>query len=68
MSLLGNLLWIFLGGGIFLFLEYLFGCLVLCVTIVGIPFGLQCIKLAAARVRSCREGQVLQSSTQICQH
>ena len=46
MSLLGNLLWIFLGGGIFLFFEYLFGGVVLCMTIVGIPFGIQCIKLS----------------------
>ena len=46
MSTLGNLLWIFLGGGIFLFFEYLFGGLILCITIVGIPFGLQCIKLS----------------------
>lgn len=46
MSLLGNILWILLGGGIFLFLEYLFGGVLLCVTIIGIPFGVQCMKLA----------------------
>ncbi len=46
MSLLGNLLWIFLGGGIFIFLGYLIGGLVLCATIVGIPFGVQLFKLA----------------------
>lgn len=46
MGLLGNLLWIFLGGGFFLFVEYLFGGVVLCATIVGIPFGVQCIKLS----------------------
>ena len=46
MSLLGNILWIVLGGGIVLFLEYLVGGIVLCVTIVGIPFGVQCIKLS----------------------
>ena len=46
MSLLGNVLWIFLGGGIFLFLEYLLGGVLLCVTIIGIPFGIQCMKLA----------------------
>lgn len=46
MSLLGNVLWILLGGGIFLFLEYLLAGLVLCLTVVGIPFGVQCIKLA----------------------
>lgn len=46
MSTIGNILWIVLGGGIFLFLEYLIGGLLLCVTIIGIPFGLQCIKLS----------------------
>ena len=46
MSLLGNLLWIVLGGGIFIFLEYLIGGLLLCMTIIGIPFGIQCIKLS----------------------
>ncbi len=46
MSLIGNVLWIVFGGGIILFLEYLFGGLILCLTIVGIPFGVQCIKLA----------------------
>ncbi len=46
MSLLGNLLWIILGGGILLFLEYLIGGLLLCVTIIGIPFGVQVFKIA----------------------
>jgi uncharacterized membrane protein YccF (DUF307 family) len=46
MSLIGNILWIFLGGGIVLFLEYLFGGVILCVTIIGIPFGVQCFKLS----------------------
>jgi len=46
MSLLGNILWIILGGGIILFLEYLLAGLVLCITVIGIPFGIQCIKLS----------------------
>jgi uncharacterized membrane protein YccF (DUF307 family) len=46
MSLIGNVLWVLLGGGIILFIEYLIGGLVLCLTIVGIPFGVQCLKLA----------------------
>jgi uncharacterized membrane protein YccF (DUF307 family) len=45
-SAIGNLLWIFLGGGVFLFFFYLLGGLVLCLTIVGIPFGVQCLKLS----------------------
>jgi uncharacterized membrane protein YccF (DUF307 family) len=46
MSTAGNILWIVFGGGIILFLEYFIGGLLLCLTIVGIPFGLQCIKLS----------------------
>lgn len=45
MSILGNLLWILLGG-ILIFLEYVIGGLLLCLTIIGIPFGIQCFKLA----------------------
>jgi uncharacterized membrane protein YccF (DUF307 family) len=46
MTILGNILWIFLGGGILIFFFYLFGGVVLCLTIIGIPFGMQCIKLS----------------------
>ncbi len=46
MSLLGNILWIFLGGGIFLFFGYAFGGIALCLTIIGLPLGLQKFKLA----------------------
>lgn len=46
MSLLGNILWIVLGGGLILFLEYVFSGLVLCLTIIGIPFGVQCFKIS----------------------
>lgn len=63
MSLIGNILWIVLGGGILLFFEYLIGGLVLCLTIVGIPFGVQCIKLSVLalvpfgkEVRQARKG------------
>ena len=45
MSLLGNILWIILGGGL-IFLEYLVAGFILCITIVGIPFGIQCMKLS----------------------
>ena len=47
MSLLGNLIWLIFGGlvnGV----GYILGGLVLCLTIVGIPFGLQAIKLGFA--------------------
>ena len=44
MSLLGNLIW-FLFGGFILGLGYILGGLILCLTIVGIPFGLKVMKL-----------------------
>jgi uncharacterized membrane protein YccF (DUF307 family) len=44
--LLLNILWIVLGGGLVLCLEYLLVGLLLCLTIVGIPFGVQCFKIA----------------------
>lgn len=47
MSLVGNLVF-FVFGGFFIFLGYLIGGIVLCLTIIGIPFGLQCFKLAGA--------------------
>lgn len=47
MSLLGNVLWLLLGG-LIAGLGYVLGGLLLCVTIVGIPFGVQAIKLGIA--------------------
>lgn len=46
MSFIGNLLWIVLGGGIVVCIEYLLAGVILCLTLIGIPFGLQCFKLA----------------------
>ncbi|MFO0728705.1 MAG: YccF domain-containing protein [Myxococcota bacterium] len=46
MSLLLDLLWIVLGGGFLIGLEYALAGVLLCLTVVGIPFGLQCFKLA----------------------
>lgn len=45
MKLLLNILWLLLGG-IFTALEYLAASLLMMVTIIGIPFGLQTLKLA----------------------
>lgn len=41
-----NLLWALLGGGLVTAIEYVLAGLVLCLTIVGIPFGVQCFKIA----------------------
>lgn len=45
MSILLNIIWL-LFGGIFVFFGYLVGGIVLCCTLIGIPWGVQCIKLA----------------------
>ncbi len=45
MRLIGNILW-FIFGGLILALLWLFLGLVLCITVIGIPFGLQCFKVA----------------------
>ena len=44
-SLLGNLVF-FIFGGFLIFLGYVLGGLLLCITIIGIPFGLMCFRLA----------------------
>jgi len=46
MSIIGNILWILLGG-ILIFFQYLIGGLILCLTIIGIPFAKQHVKLAS---------------------
>ncbi len=45
MNLIGNLIWLFFGG-LWAALGYVFGGFVLCLTIVGIPWGFQCFKIA----------------------
>jgi uncharacterized membrane protein YccF (DUF307 family) len=45
MNLLGNIIWLIFGG-FMAALGYLFGGIALCITIIGIPWGLQCFKLA----------------------
>jgi len=46
MNTLLNILWLIFGAGLVIFVEYLIGGLLLCLTVVGIPFGLQCFKIA----------------------
>jgi len=47
MSFLGNVVWLIFGG-LLAGLGYIIGGVVLCLTIVGIPFGVQSIKLGVA--------------------
>src|SRR5258708_541544 len=45
MNLIGNLIWLVFGGFLAA-LGYIVGGFVLCITIIGLPFGLQCFKIA----------------------
>ena len=45
MSFLGNLIWLIFGGFL-VFIEYMVAGFLLCLTIIGIPFGIQVFKLA----------------------
>lgn len=45
MKLIGNIIWLVFGGFITA-MEYVAAGIAMCLTIVGIPFGLQCFKLA----------------------
>lgn len=44
MSIIGNIIWL-LFGGIFIAASYFIGGLLMMITIIGIPFGLQAFKL-----------------------
>jgi uncharacterized membrane protein YccF (DUF307 family) len=45
LTFLGNILWFFLGG-VWMALAHLLAGLLLCLTIIGIPFGVACFKMA----------------------
>ncbi len=45
MRVLGNIIW-FIFGGLILSIVWLLLGIVLCITIIGIPFGLQCFKVS----------------------
>ena len=45
MNLFGNIIWLIFGG-LMAALGYLLGGIVLCITVIGVLWGLQCFKLA----------------------
>lgn len=45
MRIIGNILWLILGG-LLLALGWALSGLLLCVTLIGIPFGVECFKIA----------------------
>ena len=46
MNFFGNLIWLIFGG-LIIAVEYLIGSIILMITIVGIPFGIQTLKMAS---------------------
>jgi len=65
MNLLGNLIWL-LFGGLLAALGYLLGGIILCITVAGIPWGLQCFKLAGLVLWPFGKKVVSDSSTTGC--
>ena len=49
MKILGNLIWLIFGGFI-IAIEYFIGSIILMLTIVGIPFGLQTLKMGSLSI------------------
>lgn len=45
MNFIGNIIWLLIGG-IFAGVLWALAGLLLCITIIGLPFGLQCLKIA----------------------
>jgi len=67
MSLLGNIIWLIFGGFI-TGMGYILGGLLVCLTLVGIPFGVQAIKLGAASMAPFgKEIVVLEEANQFWQ-
>jgi len=65
MSTLGNLLWLILGG-IIIAIEYLVASLILMITIIGIPFGLQTLKMGMLALWPFGRTTVQRKSTTGC--
>lgn len=60
MKIIGNILWLIMGG-LVIAAEYLISSLLLMVTIVGIPFGIQTLKLSVLAL--CPFGSDIQSTS-----
>ena len=65
MKILGNIIWL-LFGGIFVAVEYFIASIGLFITIIGIPFGLQTVKLGILALRPFGSEIVHQESPHGC--
>lgn len=46
LSFIGNIIWVIFGG-LLTFIEWIIAGIIMCITVIGIPFGIQCFKLAS---------------------
>jgi uncharacterized membrane protein YccF (DUF307 family) len=67
MKILGNLIWLIFGG-IIIAIEYFIGSLILFITIIGIPFGLQTLKMASLSIWPFGRTSRVQSRASGCLH
>ena len=65
MNLFGNIIWLIFGG-LFAALGYFIGGLLLCITIIGIPWGIQCFKLAGLVLWPFGKNVISESSSAGC--
>jgi len=65
MNLLGNIIWL-LFGGLIIAIQYLIGSIVLMITIVGIPFGIQTLKMSALAIWPFGRYTVMHSRSSGC--
>jgi len=65
MNLLGNIIWVIFGG-LLVALEYFVAGLLLCLTIVGIPFGYQAFKIGLLALLPFGQTSVVDHQTYGC--
>jgi uncharacterized membrane protein YccF (DUF307 family) len=65
MNFFGNIIWLIFGG-IIIAIEYLVGSIILMITIVGIPFGLQTLKMASLALWPFGRDTVVQQGSSGC--
>ncbi|MDR2887837.1 MAG: YccF domain-containing protein [Bacteroidales bacterium] len=65
MKLIGNIIWLVFGG-IIIAVEYCIGSLLLMITIVGIPFGIQTLKIAGLAIWPFGRDTVVHSRASGC--
>jgi uncharacterized membrane protein YccF (DUF307 family) len=65
MNFLGNLIWLIFGGFI-IAIEYFIGSLILMITIVGIPFGIQTLKMGSLSIWPFGRDTVVHSRASGC--